>query len=271
VIERRTNVSPLTEVPVVTPTPPPLPEKRGPELYLALGDSLSAGIGASIEDQTGFVPLVHANLPVEVSLLNLGKPGDDSFELLEEGLLDQGIAEIETRLADSDPANDVRMVTLEIGGNDLLDIYFDFVIPGDCPSVTESLQRPECVELLEDALALYRPNLREILARIRAADPDVPIFLMTLYNPFSGGSSTIDQLGELALEGDPGTPFPEGMNDIIRAEGASAGAVVVDWHPLFRPSSRGLIAMDLIHPNDAGYQLMATAIVDAARPLGLLD
>jgi lysophospholipase L1-like esterase len=127
------------------------------------------------------------------------------------------------------------------------------------------------VELLEDALALYRPNLREILARIRAADPDVPIFLMTLYNPFSGGSSTIDQLGELALEGDPGTPFPEGMNDIIRAEGASAGAVVVDWHPLFRPSSRGLIAMDLIHPNDAGYQLMATAIVDAARPLGLLD
>jgi lysophospholipase L1-like esterase len=266
-----TSPAPIVQdIHTVAPTPTPT-TVRGPALYLALGDSLSEGIGASIESETAFVPLVHVALPPDVALLNLGKAGDDSEELLSEGLLDQGIEEIERRLSDGIDGNEVRLVTLEIGGNDLLDIYFDFVVPGECPSVIESLQDPLCVQLLEDALAQYRPNLREILARLRAAGPDIPVFLMTLYNPFSGGSSTIDELGELALEGQPGTPFPEGMNDIIRAEGAAAGAIVVDWHPLFRPSAAGLISTDLIHPNDDGYRRMADAIITAARPLGLLD
>jgi lysophospholipase L1-like esterase len=29
--------------------------------------------------------------------------------------------------------------------------------------------------------------------------------------------------------------------------------------------------MDLLHPNDQGYRLMADAIIDAARAQGLLD
>ena len=48
-------------------------------LDLALGDSLSEGIGASIESETAFVPLVHAALPPNVALLNLGKAGGSAM------------------------------------------------------------------------------------------------------------------------------------------------------------------------------------------------
>lgn len=265
-----------------TPTAPTAAHSRGPALYLAFGDSLSAGDGASVQDETGFVPLVHAAMPQEVALLNLGRSGDDSAELLDGGLLDQGVAEIESRLSDVVVGNEVRVVTLEIGGNDVLDTYLEFVGRGDCPSVTESLQRPQCIELL-DVLVNYGPNLHEILARIRAADPDVPIFLMTFYDLFSLFSGhdldgdgmpdegPFDELGELLLEGSPGTNFSEGINDIIRSEGATAGATVVDWRPIFDGNESALITMDLIHPNDEGYRLMADAIIDAARGQGLLD
>ena len=249
----------------VTPGPTAQPGTR--LLYLALGDSLSAGIGATDPLSGGWVPLVGDALGYEV--LNLGIPGDDSAELLNEGSLDEGLIEIESRAADADPANDVGVITLEIGGNDLLDIYFDLVIPGDCPSVVESLERPECVAALDEALIEYRENLVQILARLQAAAGDTPIFLMTLYNPFSGGASHVDQIGVLALEGEDGTPFPEGLNDVIRREAAEAGVTLVEWYPLFAGKQSQYIADDFIHPNDAGYRAMADALIAAMAQAGL--
>src|SRR6266540_4213993 len=100
-------------------------------LYIALGDSLSAGVGASGFDPTkGFVGLVHDALPSDFALLNLGVAGFDRGELIEKGELERATSEIKDRNSDSNPDNDVGAVTLEIGGNDLLDIFFDFVLPG---------------------------------------------------------------------------------------------------------------------------------------------
>jgi lysophospholipase L1-like esterase len=146
----------------------------------------------------------------------------------------------------------------------LLDIYFDLVIPGTCPSVVESLNRPECVGALQEALDRYRPNLVETVEALQAAAPGVPIYLMTLYNPFSGGASVLDEFGVLSLEGQEGTPFPEGLNDIIRAEAAAhPGVVLVEWYELFLGKQREYISQDLIHPNDTGYQVMADAVLAA--------
>ncbi|MCH8961076.1 MAG: PAS domain S-box protein, partial [Bacteroidetes bacterium] len=62
----------------------------------------------------------------------------------------------------------------------------------------EALQRDVCVRALESALAAYRSNLAETLERLTEAAPETPLFLMTIYNPFSGGSSVIDEIGVLA-------------------------------------------------------------------------
>jgi lysophospholipase L1-like esterase len=75
--------------------------------------------------------------------------------------------------------------------------------------------------------------------------------------------NAFEPIGDLALEGTPDTPFPEGLNDIMRAEGAAAGITVVDIYPLFVGKAPEYIALDLIHPNDAGYRVMADAVLAA--------
>jgi lysophospholipase L1-like esterase len=241
-------------------------------LYLALGDSLSAGVGATgFSAEKAFVGLVHDELGPEFALLNLGIAGHDSHELIEEGPLDRAVGEIEQRNRDDDPDNDVEVVTLEIGGNDLLDLFFDLVLPGRCPSVAEGLQTPECVEALRGTLDAYEPNLDLILDRLREADPELNIFLMTLYNPFSGALPVLDELGELTLEGDPETPFPDGLQDIIRRQAEENDVHLVEVYPLFEGKAREYIAADTIHPNDTGYRVMADAVLAEMREAGVID
>jgi lysophospholipase L1-like esterase len=244
----------------------------GAPLYIALGDSLSAGVGASSYTEKGFVGLVHDALGPEFALLNLGIAGDTSRELIEEGPLDRAIAEIEQRNYDDNADNDVTVVTLEIGGNDLLDLFFDLVLPGRCPSVSQGLERPECVDALRETLDAYEPNLVLILDRLREADAQLPIFLMTLYNPFSGGASPLlDEIGELALEGAPDTPFLEGLQDIIRRQAEANDVPLVEVYPHFEGKAREYIASDTIHPNDTGYQVMADAVLAEMREADLID
>ncbi len=231
--------------------------------YIALGDSLSEGVGASVRGKSDFVSRVRDSLPGEFELLNLGESGDTSGDLIDHGHLNQAADEVERRRDDGDPDNDVKLVTLEIGGNDLLDIFFSLVLPGTCPTLAESLAKPRCVEALGDALDEYGPNLAAAIDRLQAADPDLPIALMTLYNPFSGGLKPVDELAELALEGAAGTAFPEGLNDVIRAEARGQGVILVEWYPLFEGKAGQYIASDLIHPNDEGHRVLAEAVLDA--------
>ena len=271
-----------TTAPRVGPTSIPIPHLQvvpsdeghigTAPLYLALGDSLSAGVGATgFSADKAFVGLVHDELGSEFALLNLGIAGHDSHELIEKGPLDRAIAEIGQRNHDDDADNDVEVVTLEIGGNDLLDLFFDLVLPGRCPSVTEGLQKPECVEALRETLDAYESNLDVILDRLREADPELTIFLMTLYNPFSGASPLLDELGELSLEGAPDTPFPEGLQDIIRRQGEENDVHLVEIYPLFEGKAREYIAADTIHPNDTGYRVMADSVLVEMRDAGVID
>lgn len=239
----------------------------GTGLYIALGDSLSAGVGASNPLETAFVPLVHRWLQDQpggeaIQLLNLGHPGDTSQDLMAHGHLDQALAQLERR------DGDVRLITLEIGGNDLLQLYFSLVITGICPDLETSLRQQQCVDALGQALDAFRPNLEAILARLREADAALPIAVMTLYNSFSGIGSPVDPLAQVALEGLPDTPFPTGLNDIIREVGTNYAVILVDLYPLFDGRGKDLIAADLIHPNDAGYQVMADAVISALQGAG---
>lgn len=247
---------------VPTSTPPPAPAPDAP-LYIALGDSLSYGAGASDRYRTAFVPLVHASLPAGAGLLNLGHSGDTSDELMTHGHLDLALTEISRRNLDPNPGNDVILVTLEIGGNDLLDLFFNYVVPGICPTLLESLQKAECVGILRDALDEFGPNLRRIIDHLQAADPELNLVLMTLYNPFSGAFSALDPFGELSLEGMPDTPFPEGVNDVIRAQAQASDVTLVEIYPLFLGKGKEYIAQDIIHPNDTGYRVMADTVVAA--------
>ena len=231
-------------------------------LYIALGDSLSEGAGASDPRETAFVPLVHESLGEGYELLNLGHSGDTSQQLLDHGHLDDAVAEIVERNGADDADNDVGLVTLEIGGNDLLRLYFSLVVTGACADVETSITKPECTEPLRSALDAFEPNLVATLEGLQEADPSLRILLLTLYNPFPADAPT-GPVGDLSLEGMADTPFPDGINDIIREEAERADAVLVDLYPLFAGRTPELIAGDGIHPNDAGYRVMAGAVNQA--------
>jgi lysophospholipase L1-like esterase len=235
---------------------------HGTGLYIALGDSLSFGIGASDAGTTSFVALVHARLGSAFELMNLGVPGATSQDLVGRDL-DHAVQEIEQRKADSDPNNDVRLVTLEIGGNDLLHLYASLVQTGICASVETTLAKPQCADALRSVFDGFRPNLTATLDRLREADPSLRILLLTLYNPFERIPG-VGEIGDLSLEGKPDTPFAEGLNDIIRAIAQRRDDVtVVDIYPLFQGRSQELIFGDGIHPNDEGYRVMADAVTAA--------
>jgi lysophospholipase L1-like esterase len=234
-----------------------------PPVYIALGDSLSEGVGAG-DESYAFVSLVAEGLGEGVALHNLGHSGDTSEDLFVHGHLGDAITELRDRNGDDDPGNDVRLVTLEIGGNDLLQLYFSLVVTGACPTVQESLAKAECVDALSVTLERFEASLGAALDRLLEADPALNLLLMTIYNPFSGGFQPVDELAELALEGDT-APFEEGLNDIIRRAAAERGVTLVDWYPLFRGKANEYIYSDLIHPNDEGYRVMAEAVLAAAR------
>ncbi len=234
--------------------------------YIALGDSLSAGFGASKPSETSFVPLVLENLGDDHQLINLGHGGDTSADLMDHGHLDGAIETIGERRNDGIENNEVALVTLEIGGNDLLGLYFGAVLTGVCPDVTATLSKSACTEPLATALAEFDANLGETLDQLLEADTSLRILLLTLYNPFPG-FLPVQSIAALALEGIAGSQFLEGLNDIIRGHAAQRDIPVVELYEPFENRAGELISGDFIHPNDAGYRVMAEAVIATLEDL----
>ena len=221
------------------------------EAYVALGDSVAVGVGASDPTTTGYVPIFHEFLLAEeddLTLVNLGHAGDTSSELITHGHLAAALAEIEE--------GDVEVVTVSIGGNDVRAVI---------PVCSEGLI-PECVSAIGTTFATFSGNLDFILSELRAAvDEDAPIIVMTYYNALVHPVCPLNSLaplGDIALEG--GEPLAGGLNDLIRSIAANHGAVVVETFGLLAPAE---LQPDCIHPNDAGYEVIAdefNKVVDGA-------
>ena len=137
--------------------PPPSP------LYLALGDSVSAGYGARAG--RGFVDLYFDYLrdPGHGGVgerANLSVPGETSGSMLAGGQMDRAISRI-------GQSSDTRVVTLSIGGNDGRS--------GQCPT---GFADPPCP---------FKDNYTAILARLRdalAGDPgSETVQALEYYNP----------------------------------------------------------------------------------------
>ena len=144
-----------------------------PTYYLALGDSLAAGVGAS--SGHGYVDDVFAfeqqGMP-GLQLVNLSCSGATTDSVIHGGggcTYDTG-----TQLGDAEAfltahLGEVAFITIDIGGNDVAGCFFS--IPMDAPCVAAAL--PGAVT-----------NLTTILTGLRSAGGAVPIVGMTYYDPF---------------------------------------------------------------------------------------
>jgi lysophospholipase L1-like esterase len=230
-------------------------------LYIALGDSLAWGDGASVPAHTGYVPRLAgyfqgASHGGADEMINLGVGGTTTGELLA-GQVQDAVALI------ADPDTDTRVVTISVGGNDLLDLVND---PTDqCVTAPDSM---ECQFALATALQGVATNMPQILLTLQAAlagDPgSEKIFVLLPYNAFLGTGNPLEAEIDQAMRGAvPGAQCGDfGLDDILACSATSLGAIVVDAYPLFAGRTFQLTHMGEtfnVHPNDAGYEVIAKA------------
>lgn len=244
--------------PVSAPPPPsPLAPASMPSTYLALGDSVAAGVGAVAPASGGYVPLLAGLLSERLgcddgpapgcplSVRNLARSGATTATLLR-GQLPQALEVLRT-------APDVRLVTLTIGGNDVVDAAVRACAPDPAA--------PACSSAIASSLARADDGIDDVLRTLTAAaPPGMTVAVMTYYNPsFACTLASLQPLAERVLEGSGQQP---GLNDILRARAADHAALVVETGQ--RLSARGdfVGGNDCLHPSGAGHARIAEAFVE---------
>ena len=238
-------------------------------VYLALGDSIAVGDGASDPRATAYVPLVHRSLRErlpcpggrpcsDLELRNLAR-GFATTDALRDTQLPAAIELIERRNGDDDPGNDVVAITIDIGGFDAMSRLFQVCLQG--VSVA-------CIAAVEETLATVDDNLGHTLGELRAAaGPDTRIAVMTYYNALV--ACTLQDaagIARMVLEGQPGlTP---GLNAVIREVAAGVDARVAETFDVIGDSDL-VGGIDCLHPNDAGHAKIAEAFIEALAPADL--
>ena len=250
-------------------------------VYLALGDSLASGVGATDPARLGYVARLfeffHGTAHGGVNtLVNLGVGGETSTSMVKfipntqridpSGQLGKALAAV------SDPATNIRVVTLDIGGNDLLTL----LNPGE-PCVADP-NSPTCRQALAAALATFAGNYAFILAQLTAALANDPgpekLLVMTYYNQLSGTGDPFESILDAALLGpdlkiDCAAPQNTwGLNDIITCLGTQSGAAVAKVYPRFAGKGRTLTHVQEggnFHPTNAGYAMIANTFMDVSR------
>lgn len=241
-----------------------------PTSYLALGDSLAWGDGASDPATTAYVPLLADYFAGEPhggakSLTNLALRGETTESFILGGQLSAAVAAI------SDPTTDTRVVTVALGGNDvgaLLNDPSDICLQDPTGLACQAL----VVETLQGVADRYPIILGSIMAALAADEGDEQVLAMTVYNPFGGLGAPYEEPIDAVLLGTDGRldcgaavtdPTAAGLNDIVACTAHALGATVVDAHPVIGDHALSLThigegTLDT-HPNDEGYALLAKA------------
>ncbi len=256
----------LTAAPAVAAEADGHGRARGAPVYLALGDSVAAGVGAPIPP-LGYVGrlswLLRRDLDCspranwwaqrgcrQLRLTNLAVSGATTTTLIRDQL-PAAEALLVARNSDRNPRNDVKVVTLTIGGNDLFGPVVSACI----------LELAPCAPTVAGVFTSYAANLAQVLARLRAAGgSDVVIVTTAYYNPLPACFlAPYAGLGDAVLEGGTaprlGT-LPYGFNDVTRQVSAQYGALVAD--AFGRLGVDDLVGgLDCLHPDRSGHRALA--------------
>jgi lysophospholipase L1-like esterase len=229
-------------------------------LYVALGDSVAATPwrppAGSYVDR---LFLYYQSTLGVTQLSNRAQGGETSSSIRTGGQLDSALADINA-------ASDTRAVTIDIGGNDALNLL--------CRGRTASGR----IGPIWDSCP-YRYNFFATLTDLRAAldsDPGSESFAaMAYYNPASGTgdgdgrpySEPIADRGllgtDLAIDCETTAGTRVGLNDVIYQEAGRRGLLVADPYLAFKEGGQSFMADD-VHPNDAGHAAIAGAFREAS-------
>ena len=254
--------------------------------YVALGDSISTGCG--LTEGVGFTGQVAEDN--DLSLVSLASDGETSETLL-------------TKLKDPASAAAVMkadVITITVGGNDFMNALYSFLqtkyneenpnaqmtaeqikthllagnlqmvsfAAGVLPGFASSAE-------VRAAAAGFTANLSQILAGIRAVNPDVSLIVATQYNPYTYLAA---QLADNPFFADSAAAinevFESGvtlLNGVIRKAAEGTEAYVADAYTAFRsaaeegvnPCNASFAMMKLnldFHPNADGHRIITKLV-----------
>lgn len=204
--------------------------------YVALGDSLTVGVGASFL-APGFVGryvrLTEEKLNTHVCAGIYAKSGIETggvLQIVESPELHQKIKH-------------ANIITISAGGNDLIQASKEFVESRDTTDLTQSVK--EC-----------HNNMVKIMETIHELKKEcgVPfiIYLLNLYNP----------LPEIALADTWVRFFNRQLNSFDNGKTIR----VADIYSVFKGRQEDLLSKDRIHPNNLGYQEIAHTLTQLGYP-----
>ena len=219
-----------------------LPPEGTGGTYLALGDSIAAGQGAS-DASSSYVALVAGALRErfgpELEARSLAVGGHTTQDVIDQQL---------TAALDALRDGDVRLVTITIAGNDL------YQYSADAPCLTDPSD-PACP--LRDGLVGVEERLDLILGQLREAGPETAIVIQAYPNLFSGTGHDFERPAEIAF----GL-----LNEVIIRVAGRHDVLVADPRLSFAGLGGSLThTLDPtpdFHPNDAGHRAIADAFLE---------
>ncbi len=147
------------------------------------------------------------------------------------------------------------VILLSIGGNDLFQ-GADLASKGIAGTSTTAKGQELDPEDLLKGLPKASTQLKTILERIRAINPEAMIVYVGLYNPFG-------DIEELQVPGNQAVAkWNEAALDTINKNG---NMTLVPTFDIFQQHLGRYLASDHFHPNGDGYQQIAVRIVQAIR------
>ena len=220
--------------------------------YVAIGDSLTKGVGDST-NQGGFVPLLAQSLTNETVLefkaINYGVSGNTSGQILSRM---QEKKEIRKDLKNA------QLLTITVGGNDLRKAILED---------TSNLD----LDRFEKASKTYEKNLKQIIELARKDNPDLPIYVVGIYNPLYLNFPDLTELQTLVdrwnqrteetLSAYQGVYFVP-INDLLYKGIDGKSGVTESELGKETVTNDALYDEDSFHPNNTGYEIMKEAVLE---------
>lgn len=220
--------------------------------YVAIGDSLTQGVGDTT-NQGGFVPLLAQSLTnetdFEVKAINYGVSGNTSAQIL---------SRMQEKKEIGKDLKQARLMTLTVGGNDLRKAVLEDTSNLDLDRFDKPAKR-------------YVKNLKQIIDLARKDNPDLPIYVVGIYNPLylnfpdlTDLQTVVDQWNqrtEQTLAAYKDVYFVP-VNDLLY-KGIDGKSGVTEWEQGKETvTNDALYDEDSFHPNNTGYEIMKEAVLE---------
>lgn len=227
--------------------------------YLALGDSVTFGIGVPQPQRNGFPARVADRLrdseaPIGETRV-FAVPGETAS-----GFLARRLDDVLVAIRELGPR--VELVTIGLGANELLRARRTSECETDPPGAA-------CTAVVEAAVTEAAEALDAVVSAVQealgAAGSDARILVLAYYNPDVEPIAASAVVGVDGLVGCLDSEPDPGLNDRIACVAAERAVGLVDLYAAFlgREAELTRIGAGDVHPNDAGYDVIADAIVGA--------